>query len=122
MILKTWFILEANDELPFITSDNPGYFVSKNRIVENIIFNDMLIFYFPLTPYHCLLIHDWSNDNNLDDDKPLNYISTNSELIKIINFHNCSLSNEIILGNSEKAIRECSIEYRERTSSQNSST
>lgn len=48
----------------FITSDNPGWFISSNNSLHNIKFDKDFHYLIPITPRHCLSI----SYNNLDNE------------------------------------------------------
>jgi hypothetical protein len=87
----------------FLTSDNPGYCIDKNDVVQNTKFEDGFCFTMPLTPYHCLLISDASAlDLSLcnNQNKRLNYKIAPEELIYSFNKAGLFYVNKYVFGNN----------------------
>jgi Protein of unknown function (DUF4238) len=113
-----WNILEATINDMFITSDNPGFCVDENNVLENTKFGDLFTWYFPLNPLHCLRVNRSINET-IKSLKPLNITDADSELVKMININTCRLANSDIYSSSRPTIIKNWIEFNKYKNSKN---
>ena len=117
-INSQWTILETTIDNMFITSDNPGFCMDENNILENTKFGDSFTWYFPLTPFHCLRVnkHIIETTTSL---KPLHIVDADSELVKMININTCYLANVDIYSSSRTTIFKIWIEFNDHKNFKN---
>src|SRR6266536_3001113 len=81
------YILHSPIGTQFITSDNPGFTIVKNKLLNLGGFGDAFTFYFPLSPTTCLFLkwNDRENRENLEKSIYSTLIEK-SEVMKINKF------------------------------------
>jgi len=108
-----WQILETTIKNMFITSDNPGFCIDDDEYVHNTKFGGSFSFFYPLTPFHCLLINNESIDDIISV-KKLKFTDANKELVEMINFATCINANVEIYSHSENTIQKSFIDYHNK--------
>lgn len=110
-INSQWTILETTINNMFITSDNPGFCIDENNLLENTKFGDSFTWYFPLTPFHCLRV-DKRIKETTQSLKPLHFTDADSETVKSINLNTCQLANADIYSLSSETLLKNWIEFK----------
>jgi len=101
-----WVIIESNKK--FISNDNPGCSIDKNKRIHNSYFEKDFVFFMPLTSSLCLIISDESTDTDFYENpgsKKLLKVKATQDMINISNdfcFHHV---NKLVLG-SDKSLLE----------------
>lgn len=98
------YILYANNEQEFITSDNPGFLKLKDQIKNLSGFGGEFEFFFPLSPLACLYIKSDIPDTSNSNEKVIFYRSIDSPLINYINKWSKTVSKNLIFALSSKTL------------------
>ncbi len=100
-----WYLLIAEKEPYFITSDNPGFSVTdQDNLIYNTRFINHFSFYFPLSPNYCLLINDHNLDNSYKEqhmNKPIIKTTVSPSLIIWVNNKTIQLINKLLIASSD---------------------
>lgn len=109
VILDYQFILldSSDSKFNFITSDNPGFAISNNGIIENTKFKDGFTYYLPLTSKCCLKFSDSNLDNFYSNKSKIKYFiskKVEDKEVEKININSSILVNKIIISDNLETI------------------
>jgi len=91
-------VLNSTDDIPFISSDNPGFSLHPGGLVEHLYFGTAVSFSFPLTKNR-FLHFDLSLKN---DGKKLQYKNVSASIIDQFNRRTIEMSEKRIFSDSKK--------------------
>lgn len=105
-----WVIIHSSAGKQFITSDNPGVFLSENGNIYSLILSDfdkfkVDRFFFPISPYHGLLIRFSEQDKYSGENKLIPCIHSPKSASEY-NIYHCCHVNSILIGNCKEALKE----------------
>ncbi len=105
LVRGNWTIIKPLVGNQFITSDNPGFCQSEDGRIHNTRFGGSFNFYFPLTPYHVLLI---SSERDVIEDLPesviIDHKFANTEDLKMINQGTYIVANREIYAKADSPL------------------
>jgi hypothetical protein len=103
-----WRVMVTNPDQPFITSDNPGFTIDAQNQPHNLNFNEAMIFGFPLSPLHCLLlIRNMEGQSTNKAYIDVDYISPDDPMyVRAINRATFRTSYKFIYSNLESVLEQ----------------
>lgn len=109
MLNSRWNIIQTHPGKQFITSDNPGVFLSNDGNVYSLIFDianhKIERFFFPLSPLHGLLIDFREPDAYGGHSKQLQCVYSPKSVFEY-NVCHCCHANDILIASSKIALEE----------------
>lgn len=105
-----WEIIQTSVDKQFITSDNPGVFLTSDGYVYSLIFEQFKEkkierFFFPLSPLHGLLINFRELDTYSDKNKLIQCVYSPKSVVEYNVCHCCHVNN-ILIASSKKALED----------------
>lgn len=117
-------ILETSKQMPFITSDNPGFFLDCNGQVHNLKFIDECGkvdfggFFLALTPEKCLFLSPKRDNDYSKTWRKLKYAPADSimekgkSFVEQYNLHTLDKCNDSIFSNDKEALEKSIIKFK----------
>ncbi len=100
-----WIVFRTTLNDQFITSDNPGYCKDQENRIHNTKFGGDCEFFFPLDPYHYLVIIAKGNQvKTLPTFQEVNYRYAENSWVKGVNQANWMIANKEIYGTNENSL------------------
>ena len=100
-----WKLFIAPKDGPkFITSDNPGFATASDNLNYNTKFKDGFVFFFPVSPDHCLVISDATFDNSFTDNetsKSIQWVNVDQNMVIIINNKAIQMVNKLLIASND---------------------
>lgn len=121
-------ILQTEQENPFVTSDNPGFFVDQNGGIHNLNYYDedgtvnFFGFFLPLTPKLCLFVSPKEDPNSSNSMRLIEYLSADSfignsgSFVSEHNFWTLGHCNESVFANNKVVLENSVQNYEFRVS------
>lgn len=101
----TWVIGTTDESNEFITSDNPGFCIDiENNQLYNMRFEGAYALFFPLDPYHCLMITNNADESVNRSFKPISIKKTAPQQVKQINNLTAQICNVEVFAYSKDTL------------------
>jgi len=111
---RKWVILTCPNKYSWVTSDNPGFSVSKDAVKEGRYpffsadfmseIADDTVLYFPLSKEYCLSIQPEENQSTINScyDSPIRFKEASEKEVQVVNELTVSTCKEIIVASDRK--------------------
>lgn len=100
-----WKLLTApKNGLKFITSDNPGFAIGNDNLIYNTKFTEGFLFYFPVSPKHCLAISDANLDLSFSKgqtEKSIKHLNIDDKMVLHINDRAIQKINKLLIASDD---------------------
>ena len=97
------YLLTTTASYPFVTSDNPGFCVTKDGIPEMVNFGERWMSYcFPIGPMAALYISNQRDQYRTF--KAVQRVDCRKELVDHVNLSTCLTCSKIVISNSKKTL------------------
>lgn len=112
---KSWEVLVANENINFITNDNPGYsfflekgYVDTRTFNYNFTVNVKSVNIFPLSPKHSLHIMPiaYNNEDNVDSIPKLYYRKANEKTVQNINTKTIGFKKRYLIASTKNELEQ----------------
>lgn len=104
LLMKSkWTLMVSDGSSRFITTDNPGFSIDRMGKLHNTKFIEDAKFYFPISPYYCIIIDTGCNDIEFifnPSKKTIIHQVANFALVSIVNHNSAKLANKYLFSDN----------------------